>query len=1388
MSENDMKNKKFYLILRKDILFSIFNHLSPQIINDIYQFEYESNLKKMERLENLIINNDNSDNEEIFDLIRMTNFNKIKNIKLPKTKSDIAHLLIKFGKIETFLKKCQDFFIESECERFIFDKDEEGKTPLDYYVYDENSFNIIYNFKSIYPISGLFLKMIEFIIKNNYNSFYSKRNEIISFILNKIDVPKSLEFCPEEFLTKRYKSKNMFSIISELPFDDEKIEDLFFQKVTITLKEYQDIIEYKNKEKNNFTFEKNPKNYDILNSIDNQNQTIIMKLIKNKHFSLALKIINKYNDILSINQKSDDGNNILHYLFYMIDEQDIKNDNELNRQFFDAINNILKKNKFLLLSKNNFGIPSWLVAFKSGLNNAIFLMTQYIPLEVLMSSYNAITPMHIAAYYNKTSTIRFLVENYKVNLNVKTNIKKDDKIDYYKLLSGSKYIQDKLIINFNLDNESTPLIYAAKNSSVESFKYLLGLGANPFIKNIFNEDAIDIALSCGNKNMIDHVTNIPSYRYNDANGGYLFSLVSNSNCYFKVAEYFNKNGGDNINILSREKNNLLLNAILYGNYKIIPYLLKLGIDINVENIFKNNIFHYCSYKNDICSFNILIDYLKDKNEISKLEILFNSQNNEGKTPLYIAAEKGYIESIKLIFINCRKNKINYGNIKAYNGYWPLHIAIINNHLDAAKLIKYLFGNNEYNIENNLDEHMINKINNFNNKYAINLLKDDEEEQEIEINNTGVKKSKLEKIVDDILEQINKKEIKNEEQFFIEYEKLNKKLINIKINSFMDLRDYNKLHSEFNKYYTIQISEIQYLKIKKYLPISVISKLYELVISEKGSYIKKYLDILLKIAENDDTEICQIKLITLINALIIPDINISEIDNLLKLIELLTDDKMSQISYNHPFISWIESIIISFIENNTIEQFNKLLTIISTFKNIILGNKTLFNNLPYPVYSIKCYEFVHNLNYILTKLSPEFQVIQIKNINQIPPLLFNEIDGLLNSNCIISDFIYSNNFLDIIIKPFITNKGTEARLLDIILNIHKIIKENYQLGYYSQKELLNVCIDFINNKNIDENILLNNILSFVLLSIDLIYTFNLHLYQILIMPKIKGVLETNNFSTIIQILKYLSKIKDYYNIFNCLQKLECKYLKIFFDYCDQITQKKGIKDVNELIQSFQNLNNNELITLHEFYEEFNNNKTEYLINDFKSEGIKLGTLFKNNPNAKNLSKLIKIINSGFEQVFKYSPYIVQNLASATFLFHFFLNIDDYKGRIGQILTGEGKSIIIAILALALALMGNFVDIITTNKYLAKRDQLRFKPLFDAFGVSSNFIVDDNPKKEDFNGIILYGTNTDFEFTLLREGTFLEEKRYTIPLNQTSEVKRGYDTVIVDESDNFFLTKL
>jgi preprotein translocase subunit SecA len=59
----------------------------------------------------------------------------------------------------------------------------------------------------------------------------------------------------------------------------------------------------------------------------------------------------------------------------------------------------------------------------------------------------------------------------------------------------------------------------------------------------------------------------------------------------------------------------------------------------------------------------------------------------------------------------------------------------------------------------------------------------------------------------------------------------------------------------------------------------------------------------------------------------------------------------------------------------------------------------------------------------------------------------------------------------------------------------------------------------------------------------------------------------------------------------------------------------------------------------------------------------------------------------------------------------------KGRVAHVATGEGKNIIVAMSTLISALMGNFVDVITSTQYLTSRDAKAFRCVFKAFGISS-----------------------------------------------------------------------
>jgi preprotein translocase subunit SecA len=141
-----------------------------------------------------------------------------------------------------------------------------------------------------------------------------------------------------------------------------------------------------------------------------------------------------------------------------------------------------------------------------------------------------------------------------------------------------------------------------------------------------------------------------------------------------------------------------------------------------------------------------------------------------------------------------------------------------------------------------------------------------------------------------------------------------------------------------------------------------------------------------------------------------------------------------------------------------------------------------------------------------------------------------------------------------------------------------------------------------------------------------------------------------------------------------------------------------------------------------------------------------------------------------------------------MFHFILQRPAFKGRIVQVATGGGKKIIIAMLALAVSLMGYFIDVITSTRHLENRDWNDFAPLFAVFRVSSSTIAHNNFEQQAFNGIILYGKNADFECRFLLNGIFISKVAATIPFGGSTEIARSADLAIIDESETYSLIRL
>ncbi len=122
---------------------------------------------------------------------------------------------------------------------------------------------------------------------------------------------------------------------------------------------------------------------------------------------------------------------------------------------------------------------------------------------------------------------------------------------------------------------------------------------------------------------------------------------------------------------------------------------------------------------------------------------------------------------------------------------------------------------------------------------------------------------------------------------------------------------------------------------------------------------------------------------------------------------------------------------------------------------------------------------------------------------------------------------------------------------------------------------------------------------------------------------------------------------------------------------------------------------------------------------------------------------------------------------------------HKGRIAEMKTGEGKTLV-ATLAVSLnALSGKGVHVVTVNDYLAQRDAAWMGKVYSFLGLTTGVIVhdlDDNQRRAAYAADITYGTNNEFGFDYLRDNM----KFYARDL-----VQRGHNFAIVDEVDSILI---
>ena len=125
---------------------------------------------------------------------------------------------------------------------------------------------------------------------------------------------------------------------------------------------------------------------------------------------------------------------------------------------------------------------------------------------------------------------------------------------------------------------------------------------------------------------------------------------------------------------------------------------------------------------------------------------------------------------------------------------------------------------------------------------------------------------------------------------------------------------------------------------------------------------------------------------------------------------------------------------------------------------------------------------------------------------------------------------------------------------------------------------------------------------------------------------------------------------------------------------------------------------------------------------------------------------------------------------------------HEGRIAEMRTGEGKTLMATLAVYLNALSGKGVHVVTVNEYLASRDARWMQPLYEFLGLSVGVIVpqqDPEEKRAAYQSDITYGTNNEFGFDYLRDNmAFRKEDKFQRELNFS--VVDEVDSILIDEA--------
>lgn len=206
--------------------------------------------------------------------------------------------------------------------------------------------------------------------------------------------------------------------------------------------------------------------------------------------------------------------------------------------------------------------------------------------------------------------------------------------------------------------------------------------------------------------------------------------------------------------------------------------------------------------------------------------------------------------------------------------------------------------------------------------------------------------------------------------------------------------------------------------------------------------------------------------------------------------------------------------------------------------------------------------------------------------------------------------------------------------------------------------------------------------------------------------------------------------------------------------------KNDREVKKYIKRVAQIN-----ALEPAYEKMSDDELKIKFNELKAQVVEEKVTLD-----QILNDVFAIVREASKRVLKMRHFDVQLIGGMV------LN----EGRIAEMKTGEGKTLVATLPVILNAMSGKGVHVVTVNDYLAKRDATQMGELYNFLGLSVDVILsggyDDEVRQAAYNADITYGTNSEFGFDYLRDNMKFEAGQ---------KVQRGHNFVIVDEVDSILI---